>query len=38
MVALVNNNENQIEEVLYNSLSQLEREMLGASSGNDLAR
>lgn len=38
MVAMVRNKESEIEELLYSSISQFEREMMGAGQGNDLLR
>lgn len=38
IVALVNNNENQLEELLYSSISQMEREMMTFGDSDDLFR
>ena len=37
-MAMVRNKESEIEELLYSSISQFEREMMGVGQGNDLLR
>ncbi len=38
IVNLVNSNDTELEEMLYSSISEIEREMLGSGDINELAR